>query len=240
MRNLTRTVRNQCLDGREIKLADPAASSLQWQLTFQELTNAEIAALLAFYYQAEGPLNAFTFLDPTANLLQWSEQFNQAAWQADPLLQFTAGAADPAGGTAAWHLTNPAGAGLHLSQTLNAPAGYSYAFSVWARSAQPAQLILHRGDRAAPWVVGPSWNRLVFAADSQSTGDTVVFAVEILAGASVDLYGAQVEAQIGASAYKRTTSTGGVWANTRFTDNALALTTVGPGRNGCVIQLRTN
>src|SRR5260370_15415366 len=96
-RNVTRTIRNQCLDGREIKLADPAASSLEWQLAFRELTDAEIASLLQFFLNVEGPLNTFTFLDPVDNLLQWSAPFHQAAWQKDPLLQLTGGAPDPAG-----------------------------------------------------------------------------------------------------------------------------------------------
>src|SRR5207244_9174402 len=73
-RNSTRTIRNRCLDGREIKLADPAGSSIEWQLTFQELVDAEIASLLGFFVGTEGSLGTFTFLDPTDNLLAWSER----------------------------------------------------------------------------------------------------------------------------------------------------------------------
>ncbi len=237
---ITRTVRNQCLDGREIKLADPAGSTTQWQLTFQELTDNEVQSIEQFFVSMEGPLTAFTFLDPAANLLEWSEQFNQAAWRADPLLTPAAGANDPFGGTAAYHCANAAGAGLHLQQTLNAPATNYYAFSVWARSDQPCQLALHRGDQWSLYSVNPNWNRLVFAANSQAAADTIAFSIEFLANTAVDIYGAQVEAQPGASAYKQTTSAAGIYPNTRFSANALAFTTVGPGRHGCLIQLRTN
>ena len=239
-RNLTRTVRNQTMDGREIKLADPAAASLEWQLAFRELADAEILALQQFFLAMEGPLNAFTFLDPVDNLLQSSNSFDQSAWQKDPMLQLTSGASGPFGGTSAWHAANTAGPGQRLQQTLNAPANYYYALSVWARSDQPGSVTLHRGDQSAVCPVSTQWNRIVLAADSQSSAATVAFGIELTGSTSVDLYGAQAEAQIGASGYKATTSLGGVWPNTRFRDAALGLTTVGPNRHGSVIYLRTN
>ena len=239
-RSLTRTIRNVCLDGREIKLADPAGSSIEWQLTFRELMDAEIAALLDFFVGAEGRLGSFTFLDPTDNLLAWSEKFDAAAWQGDPLLQLSSGVEDPVGSMAAFHVANPSGAPLRLRQTLAVPGSYYYSFSVWSRAAQGGEISLVRGSESARRVVGPSWNRLVFAANSGSTETTVAFGIQIEAGASIDLYGAQVEAQIGASAYKRTTSTGGVYPATRFRDNALAVSVIGPSRHSCTIHLRTN
>ena len=45
----------------------------------------------------------------------------------------------------------------------------------------------------------------------------------------MDLFGAQVEAQIGASLYKKTTSAGGIYPNTRFGDDGLEFSTLGPG-----------
>src|SRR5437868_12266525 len=82
-----RTIRNQCPDGREIKLADLAAWNIDWQLTFRELIDDEMALLQDFFESMEGSLGTFTFLDPTQNLLEWSEKFDEATWQRDPLLQ---------------------------------------------------------------------------------------------------------------------------------------------------------
>src|SRR6476646_7257845 len=81
-RSNLRTIRNQCLDGREIKLADTAASSIDWQITFQELIDDEMASLRDFFVSTEGSLGTFTFLDPTDNLLAWSEKFDEPVWQA--------------------------------------------------------------------------------------------------------------------------------------------------------------
>src|ERR1041385_6172370 len=143
-RRQTRTIRNQCLDGREIKLADPMASSIEWQLKYQELVDAEIGSLLDFFMRAEGTLGTFTFLDPTDNLLAWSEKFDEAAWQQDPLLQLSSGVDDPFGGSSAFHVANPAGAPLQLKQTLNVPAGYDYSLSIWVHNKQSGTVTLFR------------------------------------------------------------------------------------------------
>jgi hypothetical protein len=239
-RSRTRTVRNRCLDGREIKLADPAGYRTEWELTFQELTDAEAQSIEQFFIAMEGPLTPFTFLDPSANLLAWSGRFDQSAWQSNALLKLTAGVSDPFGGDSAYHIVNSAGAALPLQQILNAPAANYYAFSVWARADQPTQLTLQRGDQSTACSIGANWSRLMLAANSQSADSTVVFALQFPAGAAIDLYGAQVEAQIGSSGYKPTASTGGVYPNTRFAERRLVFTTLGPGRHGSLIQLRTN
>jgi hypothetical protein len=239
-RRRMRTIRNQCLDGREIKLADPMASSIEWQLKYQELVDAEIASLLDFFVSAEGTLGTFTFLDPTDNLLAWSEKFDEAAWQQDPLLQMSSGVSDPMGSTAAFHVVNPTATPLRLRQTLNVPGGYYYSLSVWARSGQPGEISLLRGNESARRDAGPNWNRLVYAANSGSSESSVSFGIEIAPGAAIDLYGAQAEAQIGASPYKKTKSAGGVYPATRFRDDALTVSMPGPNRHCCTIHLWTN
>ena len=69
---------------------------------------------------------------------------------------------------------------------------------------------------------GPAGSRLAFASSSTSSEETVVFGIELAPEASVDLYGAQVEAQIGASmCKKKTTSASGIYPGTRFGDDGL-------------------
>ena len=57
--------------------------------------------------------------------------------------------------------------------------------------------------------------------------DSVVFGVELAAGASVDLFGMQAEAQRGASDYKMTSGSGGVHAGARFSQDELTVTAKG-------------
>ena len=97
---------NRAADGSTIKLADPAAEVTEWLLTYADLSDEEAAALRAFFDAAEGTLHGFTFLDPAGNLLAWSEQLDNAAWQTDPLLSLTAGSAIREEAPRAWRLSN--------------------------------------------------------------------------------------------------------------------------------------
>src|SRR3984957_5638624 len=90
-----RTLVNQSVQDYEIKLVDPGAATTEWQISFAELTDQELAALETLFAATEGRLTPFTFVDPTDNLLAWSEQQNQTVWQADPLLALASNIADP-------------------------------------------------------------------------------------------------------------------------------------------------
>ena len=90
-----RTVINRAPDGSTIRIPDPAAETTEWLLTYKDLSDEEATALRSFFDAAEGTLQGFTFLDPTGNLLAFSEQLDDDVWQRDPLLTINAGIADP-------------------------------------------------------------------------------------------------------------------------------------------------
>src|ERR1700689_1884404 len=90
-----RTVANQLPSGYTIRMADTGAQKVQWQLRYSGLSDGELSAIQSLFVAAQGQLNTFTFLDPTDNLLMWSEDWTQAVWTPDPLLQVTAGMPDP-------------------------------------------------------------------------------------------------------------------------------------------------
>ena len=235
-RRRLRTVVNTSLDGRPIKLADPAAEITEWQLAYAGLTDDEVAALQQFFAATEGTLNGFTFLDPTANLFAWSDKLDNAAWAKQPFLSIAGGIADPAGGTNAWHLTDSGGGAQNISQTLSAPAGYVYCLSAFARSAQPTVATLLHGSNRADRTLGTNWSRIVLTASGDASAESIVFGLELPAGGSADVFGLQVEPQAGASIYKATT-TGGVYENTRFRDDALSLTTTGVNRHSATVNI---
>src|SRR4051794_32779101 len=110
-----RTVINRMPDGSTIRIADPAAETTEWLLAYEDLSDAEAIALRSFFDAAEGTLQSFTFLDPTGNLLAFSEQLDDNVWQRDPLLSTSSGIADPKGGTAAWQLRNQGGGDQRVS-----------------------------------------------------------------------------------------------------------------------------
>jgi hypothetical protein len=47
-RRTERTIINQLPDGHTVKFADAGAEQVEWQLTFQDLTDSEIAGLQQF------------------------------------------------------------------------------------------------------------------------------------------------------------------------------------------------
>ena len=220
-----------------MKWADAGAAVTEWHLSFEELNDQEFAALEALFQAVEGSLTPFTFLDPVDNLLAWSEQQNQPVWQAGPLLTVTGGLADPLGGTSAYQISNPTAAILTLQQLINAPASLDYCLSVYASSGSSPDVWLILGSAMQTQPIGPQWSRLVYAGQLQDTSDSISFGIGLDPGATVNIFGMQVEAQVTASLYKQTFETGGVYPNARFRDDTLSVTAVGPGRYSCELDI---
>jgi hypothetical protein len=232
-----RTIVNQSVQDYEIKLADPGAATTEWQISFAELNDQELAALEVLFEVTEGRLTPFTFVDPTDNLLAWSEEQKQPIWQADPLLTLTANIADPLGGTGGFQVSNAGLAMQILQQSIAAPASLAYCLSVYARSDQSTQIWLVQGSQTNAYLISPEWTRLTLAGQQSSESDSISFGVALNPGSTVDIFGMQVEAQPGASLYKQTAETGGVYPNARFRDDVMTITTVGPNRNSCEMNI---
>jgi hypothetical protein len=242
-RRAMRTVVNEAADGRQYKLADARATAVEWTLTFQTLTDTERDALLTLWGNVEGRLGSFTLLDPTDNLLLWSEDLTQAAWTHNSLLTVAAGVADPNGGTSANSISNTGSGALAVQQTINGPGWFQYAFSVRARSDSSQQLTLilstASGSQSQAFNIGPNWTPLLLSGQLGGTDQAVTFGIQAGPGESADLYAIQVEAQAGGSGYKVTTSSGGVYPQVRFLNDELAITTDGPNQHSCQIGIHT-
>jgi hypothetical protein len=240
-RRMSRTVVNESADGTRIALVDTAAAQVFWNLQFSCLTDAERDQLTSLFEEVEGRLHDFLFLDPTDNLLEWSETLSNSVWQRTSLLELTEGVSDPFGTTRASQLNNTGGAALRVEQTINVPGGYHYAFSVYARSgsAVPITMIREATDASASQVLttGAAWKRYLLSGALPSSAEALTFAVEIGAGQLIDLFGLQVEPQGVASAYKVTTSRSGVYPAARFADDALTVITDAPNQHRCDVKV---
>jgi hypothetical protein len=234
-RHRLRTVVNSAADGTVVKLADPGAETMEWQLQYTGLSDSELAALLQFHAAAEGTLNSFTFVDPTANLLAWSNDFGNAVWDTGSFLSSTGGNADPAGGSEAWHVVNAGAAAQDLSQTPGAPGGYLYCLSVYAKSADPTTLTLLLGNNRYDRSLNPTWQRLACCGTTEQDSQ-VTFGVEIGAGAAIDIYGMQVEPQASPSIYKVATI-GGCYEDARLRDDTLSFTTTDLNRHSATVNI---
>ncbi|MCS6954149.1 MAG: hypothetical protein RMK57_16245 [Bryobacterales bacterium] len=234
-----RTVRAVNLSGGIAKRADSEAGRVRWELTYRRLTEEERDTLEQFFEATEGRLKNFTFVDPTANLLAWSERLSEPVWTKDPLLTLTEGQVDPEGGQTATRVTNTGAAPQELSQAIAAPGWYQYCFSAYVRGDGGGVLELVRaaagGEDRRGFAVTPEWRRVWLTGRTTTTAETVRFAIRLAGGMATDLWGLQVEAQVLPSTYKRSSARGGVFPTARFDSDALAIQADGPGQYSCTV-----
>jgi hypothetical protein len=232
-----RTILNSAEDGSRILLEDPNASAIGWTLNYSSLTDTELATFQDFFEVMSGRLQTFTFLDPSGNLLTWSEDFTQTAWQKSTFLQCEAGVTDPLGTQRATSVTNSGSGDLTLAQSISVPGSSLCCFSLFAQSPLGTEITLTRSSVSEGFSVSSAW-RLVFLSTATSDGaDTSTFGVTIPAGAQVDLFGMQVAPQTGPSTYVQTLDRSGVYPATRFDSDSLSFTSSAPNSNACEIKL---
>src|SRR5258708_20619318 len=126
---------------------DPGSSRLYWQLSYNDLSTVEANALRAHFEACAGPVRAFTFIDPTDNMLAWSSDLTAAVWTKSSLVQVASGIADPVGSSFAFTVTNNSQVTEEVTQTLTVPANYQYCFSLYALTApsSPPLTLVRRG-----------------------------------------------------------------------------------------------
>ena len=235
-RNVWRAITNRFENGERISTPDSAASRIEWTLAYRDLSNAEASAIRDFYRSARGAFGTFAFVDPGANLLGHSDDPASSEWQSG-LLQVTPGVAGPDAAPSGFRLTNTAGAAQRLSQTVALPGQYTACFSVWVRSAGgPVTVTLRRGTAATEVAAPPRWRRY-YLTGIMPGEDAAPFSIELAAGHSVEVSGAQVEAGPYPSVYKSTGNAAGIYEHTSFASNELAMTATGVGLSACDFTL---
>ena len=240
-RRSLRTIVNQVPDGHKVKLTDPGAQIIQWQLAYKNLADSEIDILQQFFAACEGKLNGFTFLDPVGNLLVWSEALSQPAWEASGLLQVIGDIDDPCGDRNASRVTNATGTDLTIQQMVNAPGWFAYCCSSYVRSQSVNGISLFRQAGASmetrKCASYPIWSRISFGGRLNTTAESVAVGMIIAAGQSVDVFGFQLEPQLAPAPYKPTFSASGVYPNAHFSDDTFSVTTIGPNRHTCTLTI---
>jgi|SRR5579871_138737 len=239
-RNLyQRTVTNVMPDGSRIRYADPGAPYVEWTLRYQSLSDTEAGMLDQFFGTCEGRLQPFTFADPLANLLMWSEDLTQPAWEASALLQLATGVADPNGGLRAIQIKNPTSADLGIQQAVAVPGWYWYTFSVHLQSQTGISLFRQAGGLTSEksYCTSNSWQRVSLTGQSNTTAAEVTVGITIRAGQTVTVYGFQLEPQTAASTYKPSYETGGAYTNAHFSNDTFVITTTAPNRNQCALGI---
>jgi len=236
-----RAIVNQMLGGDTIRAVDSGAETVQWQLQYEALTDIEWSSIDQLFEAAEGRLTAFTFLDPTNNLLLWSEDWTKSPWVADPLIALAGGITDPFGATNAMQVTNNAQTTQRVMQPTAGPSQYRYAFSVYLRADTPCTIDFAVSTTGQDWTtpvnLGTAWARMSASVALATAQDGVQFGIQLPAGFQVYAFGAQAEAQPAAGPYKSTTDLAGVYSTARFDSDSLSRISTAPNQNSGVVKL---
>ncbi len=209
----------------------------------EDLTDQESQSLTDFFVTTQGSLQPFLFLDPTANLLLWSEDLTNSAW-AKPGITFDSAIADPFGGTGALRAHNQTAASATISQQSQIPGEIQTCFSAYLRTDSPATVALSFSvdtqSQSLAAAVTSIWQRFYVSGTLSSVTDTLSYAIDIPVGAAVEIFGPQVDAQVTPSLYVGTTGWSGVCASARFDGTQIDRIATGPNRNTCVMFIRCN
>jgi hypothetical protein len=227
-----------------VLMARVTPARMLWKLRYTGLSESEWGALQALFIAVHGRFGNFTFVDPTDNLLSWSEDLTAASWTADPLLQVVPAMPDPLGGTAASQLTNSAQAPQQLTQSLAGPGWNQYCFSIYVRTDSPCIVNLIRSTVSVttkqPVAVGSTWSRVTTSGSLGGQDDGVRFGIELAAGIRVLVFGPQVEAQPSAGPYKSKSQRSGVYPKARFEQDTLAQVATIVGQYSTALQVTSN
>jgi hypothetical protein len=241
--HISRNIQNVLPDGSMILFADPDGWMLNWELTYSELNASDIGSLQTHFSNCSGPFHPFTFIDPTENMLLSSEALTNAAWLNQGGLAIAGNATDPTGGSAAFTVTNTSQAAQAITQPLNVPAGYQYCLSLYASSAAQTSLTLNRkgptASQANSVSVRSAWARFVSSGQLNDSGIGLTVGFTVPAGAQVQIYGMQLEAQPDPSRYRPTAQTGGVFPNAHWASDQLMITAQGLNQFSSTFSIET-
>jgi hypothetical protein len=234
---------NRTPDYTEMRAQDQTGPLFRWSLQLGPLSDAEATTLQSFYATCNGGYQTFAFLDPLDNLLQWSQDVTQACWQATSpsSLQVTSGGSDPLGGSGAQTLLNTVASVNTVSQSLAAnPQGMTLTASVWLIGSAPVTLrVSDGGSQNFAAVISPtgSWQRYTVTGTFAASGSQIVWAVDLPANGSAELFGAQLVATPGPGAYTRTTTVSGFHPHCCFDSQSLAHRVTAPNQNEVSVSL---
>ena len=230
--HIVHTVKNSLANGSALLFNDGTGARRIWSLHYEELSAVELRALQAHFADCNGPYRAFTFIDPTDNMLCWSTDLTNAIWQAAPGLTVAAGAPDPTGGSGAFLVQNSSQEPASITQTVMVPANYQYCFSAYAASAEGAIISLVRAGSTVSdgnqTELAPQWNRLVSSGGLNDASTQFSVQIVVQPGQQASVFGVQLEAQLAPSRYRPTGAQSAVYPSAHWGAGEFAIVATAP------------
>lgn len=235
-----RAVRNRFAAGQEIDFGDASFETRRWELPLADLEDTEWQAIRNLFEETGGRRLPFTFVEPGANLLAWSESLDEDIWVKSSGVTVNSGQPDPLGGVAATSLN--AGGSWTVSQTIAAPASRAFAASAWLKcNASGSTLGLSDGAgqfKSLEIDGDDEWRLYELPWRQSSASEQIIFEVSGSGGATIGAYGLQVEPQLGRSSYKRTKEQSGIFANAYFDQDSLEQSITAPNQHSGTVRIQ--
>lgn len=242
-RQTVRVISNILADGSTIRQLDVSPMISSWELQYNSLSDDERSQLEAFFVTCQGRLNTFTLLDPTLNLLKYSEDFENGVWIIDPGLTVVSGILAPNGLFTAATFTASAALPRRIRQAIQAPGTFTYCFSFYAKSEVTQSINVHRQGGSFTKIdsvkLSSTWNRYWYSGSLQQDVPAITVGIEIPTGGQIHLHGLQVMAQPGPGIYQKSSALNGVYKKVRFAEDRLIFTSNGMNDNSIKIRLTT-
>jgi hypothetical protein len=219
----------------------------RYTLNLKNLTDAEVSTLETFFASQNGRFGQFAYIDPTGNLLQYSDDYTQAPWT--KACTVGASLADPAGGTAATVLSGDGSGNSSLTQVVTIDptvTGSLACFSVYLKAVtaagafnvyltdgttttnQACVLTLGSWTRVSvPWTFGTPGNVTVGVGGSSSWTGTNQIAV----------FGPMLSMTAGAAPYLRTPGFAALRIYCRFDQDALDIEYKDLGQTNVTVKI---
>jgi hypothetical protein len=218
----------------------------RYTLKLTNLTDAEVATLEAFFISQQGRYGQFAFIDPTGNLLQYSEDFTQSCWT--KACTVGAATADPFGGTAATVLAANSGNSSVQQAVVIDPevSGSQACFSVYLMAVTAAGAFNIYATDGATTVNVPcsltttAWTRVSLPWTFGASGAVTVGigGNSSWTGASqVAVYGPMLSMTPGAAPYLKTPGFAALRPFCRFDQDALEIQYKGPNQSDLTLKV---
>ena len=205
--------------------AEPTDSSLRWRLTFTGLSTLEANTLRTFFAATKGKLNDFLFLDPSGNLLIWSEDVARPNWLKAP---FTSASSAGEINSVVHTLGGEAGSVSSISQMLQVPSESLICASLKARSSAPGVLKLFITDSVlevyVSVVLTDAWKVVNVAHQGSGSGQQKLVEISLPSGGTAEITELMVSPQPFPAAYVPTRERNGIHQKTRFDQDDLVVT----------------
>ncbi len=219
----TLTVVEEQTGGQRLARAIRTVPRHMWPLTYAILSKSQADTLQAFY-QSQGSIAPFTFLDPLGNLCPYSDDFSVSAWEKYSVTLDGAPVGDPFGGPRATRATGGTNGMLATTVLPDGGAnGIVLCASVYAWCASSQQLAIGFVDSgfallaSRTWQLRPGWQRIWCSTTlaTESYIRMLIGGLNTWGGSTLQLFGAQCVPMSGPGDYQRSPGRYGL-RNVRF------------------------